>query len=76
MCIRDRNWEVVRVEEYPTAIPTHEFEAIVVGYCKYVPVQSPLIAMPKAQVSIDSFGDESVYQEFVKSDAVKNCTPV
>jgi hypothetical protein len=32
--------------------------------------------MPKAQVSIDSFGDESVYQEFVNSDAVKNYTPV
>lgn len=73
---RTGDWEVVRVEEYPTAIPTHEFEAIVVGYCKYVPIQSPLIAMPKAQVSIDSFGDESVYQEFVKSEAVKDCTPV
>jgi hypothetical protein len=71
---RTGDWEVVRVEEYPTAI--HEFEAIVVGYCKYVPIQSPLIAMPKAQVSIDSFGDESVYQEFVKSEAVKDCTPV
>ena len=73
---RTGDWEVVRVEEYPTAIPTHEFEAIVVGYCKYIPVQSPLMVMPKAQIAIDSFGDESAYQEFLKSDAVKDCTPV
>ena len=73
---RTGDWEVVRVEEYPTAIPTQEFEAIVVGYCKYVPVQSPLMVMPKAKIAIDSFGDESAYQEFLKSDAVKDCTPV
>ena len=69
---RTGDWEVVRVEEYPTAIPNNEFEAIVVGYCKYVPLETPLIPMPKAQVSIDSFGDESAYQEFLKSDAVKD----
>ncbi|MCC3529642.1 MAG: hypothetical protein JGK21_15635 [Microcoleus sp. PH2017_22_RUC_O_B] len=73
---RTGHWFVVRVEEYPTAIPTHEFEAIVVGYCKYLPVQSPLMVMPKAQIAIDSFGDESVYQEFLESDTVKNYTPV
>jgi hypothetical protein len=26
--------------------------------------------MPKAKIAIDSFGDQSVYQEFLKSDAV------
>ena len=40
---RTGDWEVVRVEEYPTAIPNNEFEAIVVKYCKYLPVESPLI---------------------------------
>lgn len=68
---RTGDWFVVRVEEYPTAIPTHEFEVIVVGYCKYLPVQSPLMVMPKAQIAIDSFGDESVYQEFLQSETVK-----
>ena len=60
---------MVRVEEYPTAIPNNELEMIVVGYCKYVPLQTPLIPMPKAQVSIDSFGDESAYQEFLAKKA-------
>ena len=54
----------------------NEFEMIVVGYCKYVPVETPLIPMPKAQVSIESFGDESAYQEFLQSEAVKDYTLV
>jgi hypothetical protein len=67
---------VVQTNELHPQPAHNEFEAIVVGYCKYVPVETPLIPIPKAQVSIDSFGDESVYQEFVNSDAVKNYTPV
>jgi hypothetical protein len=63
------DWEVVRVEEYPTAIANNEFEMIVVGYCKYVPVEILLISMQNAQVSIDSFGDESAYQEFLAKTA-------
>ncbi|WP_293337496.1 hypothetical protein [Microcoleus sp. CAWBG58] len=42
---------------------------IVVGYCKYVPVETPLIPMPKAQIAIDSFGDESADREFLAKTA-------
>jgi hypothetical protein len=60
------DWEVVRVEEYPTSIPNNTFEAIVVCYCKYSPVQTRLIPMPKATVSVDSFDSEEKYQQYLE----------
>ena len=44
------DWEVVRVEEYSSEIPGTDFEAIVICYCKYSPIDSPLEPMPKIQV--------------------------
>jgi hypothetical protein len=45
------DWEVVRVEEYTPDLPTSEFEAIVICYCQYSPVSTPLEPLPKIQVS-------------------------
>mgnify|MGYP000214482019 len=44
---------------------------MVVGYCKYVPIETPLILMPKAQVSIASLGNKSAHQKFIPSEADK-----
>ena len=60
------DWEVVRVEEYLRAIQNNEFETIVVCYCKYSPVQTPLIPMPKATVLVDSFDSEEKYQQYLE----------
>lgn len=48
--VRAGDWEVTRVEEYPTGAPDSEFDAIVICYCKYSPIDSPLEPMPKIQV--------------------------
>ncbi|WP_238360998.1 hypothetical protein [Iningainema tapete] len=45
------DWEVIRVEEYTPEVPTSGFEAIVICYCRYSPVTSPLEPLPKIQVS-------------------------
>ncbi|HEY9634714.1 MAG TPA: hypothetical protein V6D14_15030 [Coleofasciculaceae cyanobacterium] len=45
------DWEVVRVEKYTTELPTTEFEAVVICYCQYSPVTTPLEPLPKIQVS-------------------------
>ena len=45
------DWEVVRVEKYTTDLPTTEFEEIVICYCQYSPVSTPLEPLPKIQVS-------------------------
>lgn len=45
------DWEVVRVEEYTPDLPISEFEAIVICYCQYSPVSTPLEPLPKIQVS-------------------------
>lgn len=45
------DWEVVRVEEYTPELPTSEFEAIVICYCQYSPVETPLEPLPKIKVS-------------------------
>ncbi|MFB2921111.1 MULTISPECIES: hypothetical protein [Aerosakkonema] len=44
------DWEVTRVEKYAPETMS-EFEAIVVCYCHYVPVITPLEPLPKIQVS-------------------------
>ncbi|HAA27761.1 MAG TPA: hypothetical protein DCE56_08935 [Cyanobacteria bacterium UBA8553] len=45
------DWEVVRVEQYTPDLPTADFEAIVICYCQYSPVSTPLEPLPKIQVS-------------------------
>ncbi len=45
------DWEVTRVEEYTPEMPTSEFEAIVICYCRYSPVTTPLEPLPQIQVS-------------------------
>ncbi|MHC5860920.1 hypothetical protein [Nostoc sp.] len=45
------DWEVARVEEYASDIPNHDFEAVVICYCRYSPVTTPLEPMPEIQVS-------------------------
>ena len=39
------------VEEYTPDLPTTDFEAIVICYCQYSPVSTPLEPLPKIQVS-------------------------
>jgi hypothetical protein len=36
------NWEVVRVEQYPTGTAESEFEMVVICYCQYSPIQAQL----------------------------------
>ncbi len=36
------DWEVIRVEEYTPEMPISEFESIIMCYCKYSPVTTPL----------------------------------
>ncbi|MBD2682660.1 MULTISPECIES: hypothetical protein [Nostoc] len=45
------DWEVTRVEEYTPEIPNHDFEAVIICYCRYSPVITPLEPMPEIQVS-------------------------
>lgn len=45
------DWEVSRVEEYTPEIPNHDFEAVVICYCRYLPVTTALEPMPEIMVS-------------------------
>jgi hypothetical protein len=45
------DWEVTRVEEYPSGQPSSDFEAIVICYCRYSPVTTPLEPLPKIQTT-------------------------
>jgi hypothetical protein len=64
------DWEVVRVEQYPTAEPGSNYDLIAVCYCQYAPKPSPLMPVPSARISIDSFGgDEAAYQQYLESIA-------
>lgn len=47
------DWEVARVEEYVQTAPKVEFDSIIVCYCRYVPVTTPLEPLPQIQVSQD-----------------------
>ena len=44
------DWEVVKVEEYKSTVSA-DFESIVICYCKYSPVSTPLEPLPKVQTS-------------------------
>jgi hypothetical protein len=45
------DWEVIRVEEYAQQSPNLEFDSIVICYCRYVPVTTPLEPLPQIQVT-------------------------
>ncbi len=66
---RDGDWEVVRVEEYTPEIPVGmAFSTIVLCFCKYNPVPTPLKPLPPIQVSADSFGgDKDAYQAYLET---------
>ena len=43
------DWEVTRTEIYPAPSPEREFDAIVICYCQYSPVVTPLEPLPEVQ---------------------------
>lgn len=45
------DWEVIKVEEYTPEIPTADFESVVICYCRYSPVTTPLEPLPQIQES-------------------------
>lgn len=71
------DWEVTRVETYTPDIPMGEFDLIVVCYCQYSPIDTPLHPMPERQVSLDSFnGDKKAYARWLESQDNKQTTEV
>ena len=48
------DWEVVRVETYPTDRPESAFDLIVICHCQYSPIQASLKPMPERKVTSDS----------------------
>jgi len=46
------DWEVSKVEEYVPDLPLGTFESVVICYCRYSPVNTPLKPLPKIQVSL------------------------
>jgi hypothetical protein len=63
------DWEVNNVEIYTPDISVGMgFDMIVICYCKYSPINSPLQPMPERQVSVDSFGgDEVAYSQWLST---------
>ncbi|NER93420.1 MAG: hypothetical protein F6J86_06230 [Symploca sp. SIO1B1] len=47
------DWEVTRVKEYPCSEPDAEFDLIVICYCQYSPVSTPLEPLPEIQVQME-----------------------
>ncbi len=45
------DWEVTRVEEYPTEFATNDFESIVICYCRYSPITTALEPLPQIQIA-------------------------
>jgi len=43
------DWEVTRVEEYVPNLPVGGFESVVICYCHYSPVMTPLEPLPRFQ---------------------------
>ena len=48
MCSSDL---VSKVEEYVPDLPVGTFESVVICYCRYSPINTPLKPLPKIQVS-------------------------
>ncbi len=66
---RDSDWVVTHVETFTPDIPiSRDYDMIVICYCKYEPIDSPLIPLPPRQVSLDSFGgDKEAYKQWQES---------
>ena len=45
------DWEVVKIEEYKSELLESELESIVICFCKYSPVVTPLEPLPTIQVT-------------------------
>ncbi|TWH40112.1 LOW QUALITY PROTEIN: hypothetical protein CAL7102_09409 [Dulcicalothrix desertica PCC 7102] len=45
------DWEVMRVEQYPSGQPDSDFETIVICYYRYSPVTTPLKPLSKIQTT-------------------------
>jgi hypothetical protein len=45
------DWEVTRVEEYVPDLPVGSFESVVICYCHYSPVVTPLEPLPRFQLA-------------------------
>ena len=45
------DWEVIRVEEYSQNWSAKDLESVVICYCKYSPVETPLEPLPKVQIT-------------------------
>jgi hypothetical protein len=43
------DWEVTKVEEYVPNLPTGGFESVVICYCHYSPMVTPLEPLPRLQ---------------------------
>lgn len=56
------DWEVTRVEVYSANSSGNEFDTIAICYCRYSPISAPLVPVPQAKVSRDSFATEEEYQ--------------
>ncbi len=65
---RKSDWEVTRVETYTPDIPVGMgYDMIVICYCQYSPIDSPLHPLPPRQISLDSFGgDKEAYSRWQK----------
>ena len=45
------DWEVIRVEEYRQNWSAKDLESVVICYCQYSPVETPLEPLPKVQTT-------------------------
>jgi hypothetical protein len=46
-CVGD--WEVTKVDEYISNLPTGGFESVIICYCQYSPITSPLEPLHRIQ---------------------------
>jgi hypothetical protein len=50
------DWEVIRVEEYSQNWSAKDLESVVICYCQYSPVETPLEPLPKVQTTEELMG--------------------
>ncbi|MEG3858740.1 hypothetical protein QT974_06420, partial [Microcoleus sp. herbarium12] len=56
------------VAAIPRITPKY-YGLVLLCYCRYAPQPSPLMPVPSAGISIDSFGgDEAAYQQYLESN--------
>ena len=67
---RTGDWQVTKVETYPSSDSDSEFGLVVICYCQFVPVETPLIPMPERQVLPESFTDRIEYETWRENNPV------